>query len=124
MISTIAPLGSTVDTVGMLRERRCSWVLLRLSSIVTGPSLERVERLIKSEPLDRSEEVDDIAAGGTSKAIVGARLRVDRERRHLFFVERTEPRAGVARLAQVHVAPDHLGDRDELLEVLDPLPER
>src|SRR5438445_12321168 len=104
----------------MLRERRVSWVLLRSSSIVTRPSLKRIERLIKSEPLGRSQEVDDITAGGTSKAIVGAGLRVDGERWHLFFVEGTEPRVGVARLAQLHVASDHLGNRDELFEVFDP----
>src|SRR2546427_10631676 len=107
----------------MLRERRDSWVLLRLSSIVTRPSLERVERLIKSEPLDRSQEVDDITAGGTAKAVVGTGLRVDGERWHLVLVEGTEPRVGAARLAQLHVAPDHLGNRDKLFEGLDPLPE-
>src|SRR2546426_12372106 len=98
----------------MLRERRDSCVLLGLSSIVTRPSLERVERLIKSEPLDRSQEVDDITAGGTSKAVVGTGLRVDGERRHLVLVERTESRAGAARLAQLHVAYDHLGIREDM----------
>src|SRR5437660_7260798 len=109
-----APLGSTVETVGMLRERRGSWVLLRLSSIVMRPAFERVERLIEAEPLDRSQEVDDIAAGSTAKAVVGTGLRVDGERRHLFFVEGTEPRVGVARLVQLHVTCDHLRDRHEV----------
>src|SRR5207245_5027467 len=107
----------------MLRERRGSWVGLRLSSIVTRPAFERVERLIEAEPLDRSQEVDDITAGSTSKAVVGTGLRVDGERRHLVLVKGAEPGVGVARLPQLYVAPDHLGNRDDLFEVFDPLPE-
>src|SRR2546425_7804229 len=66
----------------MLWERRGSLVLPRFSSMVTGPGFERVERLIEMEPLDRPQEVDDIAAGGKPEAVVGAGLRVHSERRH------------------------------------------
>src|SRR2546428_10132762 len=108
----------------MLRERRGSLVLPRFSSMVTGPAFERVERLIEMEPLDRPQEVDDIAAGGTPEAVIGAGLRVHGERRHLLLVERTEARAGATHSAQLHVAPDHLSDGNNVLEVFDPLPER
>src|SRR3989442_1116941 len=101
-----APVGSTADTVGMLRERRDSLVLPRFSSMVTRPAFERVERLIEMEPLDRPQEVDDIAAGGTPEAVVGAGLRVHGKRRRLVLVERTEASAGTAHSAKLHVAHD------------------
>src|SRR5258706_478041 len=59
----------------MLRERRGSWVLLGLSSIVTGPAFERVECLIESEALDRSQEVDDITACGMNRPTLSAPSR-------------------------------------------------
>ncbi len=71
---------------------------------------ERFDRLREIEPVHLPDEVDDVASGPATEAVVETLLPIHREGRRALVVEGTETLPGAPRLLQARVLADDLHD--------------
>jgi len=117
----------TEEVLGLLEQRA-----LTLALLPTPPGLgtsrrelnavaacQPLHRLREAEVLELHEELEDVAALVTSETVVETLLRVDRERRRFFFVERAQALPASTSFFQPNVVADNLNEVGRLANASD-----
>ena len=82
---------------------------------------EALERFVKADAFDLHHELQHVAAGLATEAVIKLLALVNVERRALFLMERTQPQIAIAAgLAQRrHVLADYVDDINRRLQLID-----
>src|SRR5216684_814967 len=94
-VSRMVPSLRTAETAGIRRSFRASSApLLGSGFAIRLEPFKHAERLAEAQVLDSLQEVQHVAVGAAAVAMERCRLGVNRERRSVIFVKRTEADQG------------------------------